>query len=310
MKALLLESSRKLSLQDIEPPKVRKGNVLIVVEATSIGGSEYLGYNNPGIRPSPNIMGHGFTGMLGDRRVVINPVRGCDNCVHCYSNLPQLCDSWSLIGVQTDGGFAEFVSVPEDSVVELPNSICWEQSVFVEPFANSLNAWELSGATEGDSIAVIGSGSLGLGLIACADVSGCHHVYVSEPSSNRLAAAIHLGAKEIDHTKSYNFVFDTVGSEESRKTAIELCVKQGTVVLLGFASPILETNAGEFIRDQKRIIGSFAYSSEQFKNAIELAKRAQGGWVKNLSFHDVEAQLKDYLDGDFSVVKAALRPNA
>ncbi len=308
MKALLLESARKLSLKDIPPPVAREGCVLIDVEATSIGGSEYLGYNAPGIRPLPTIMGHGFTGWLDGQRVAINPVQGCKDCIHCLANLPQLCDSWSLIGVQTDGGFVESVSVPEDSVFHLPDSISWEQSVFVEPFANSLNAWEISGATKGDFVAIIGSGSLGLGLVVCAKRSGCQSVYVSEPSSPRLAAAIGLGAKEVDPAESYNFVFDTVGSEESRKTALELCGKQGTVVLLGFASPIFETNAGALIRDQKRIIGSFAYSSEQFEKSIDLAKDAKSDWVQNISFHDVEALLEDYLDGDFSVVKAALRP--
>lgn len=308
MKALLLEGSKNLSLKNIDSPKLSKGHVLVSVQATSIGGSEYLAYSDPGIRPLPNIMGHGFAGIANGRRVVINPVQGCNNCVYCHSDFHQLCDSWSLIGVQSDGGFAELVSVPEDSVVELPDYISWEQAVFVEPFANSLNAWEMSGATNGSSIAIIGAGSLGLGLVASANKAGCIDVSISEPSRNRFAAANHLGAKNVDGNKLYDIVFDTVGSTEARKTAIELCAKTGTIVLLGFASSLLEANAGQIIRAQKRIIGSFAYSYVQFKRSIALTKQVRSDWVKNISFQDVEGILNDYLNGDFSVIKAALRP--
>ncbi|MGI9407861.1 MAG: zinc-dependent alcohol dehydrogenase [Hyphomicrobiaceae bacterium] len=308
MRALVLEGERRLSLRDVDTPAAGSGHVLIDVEVASIGGSEYLGYNNPGIRTLPNIMGHGFAGRVDGRRVAVNPVRGCGNCGLCRAGYRQLCDSWTLIGVQSDGGFAEFASVPQDAVVELPNTLNWKQAAFVEPFANSVNAWELSNASERGSVAVIGAGSLGLGVVACAVAAGCEHIAVSDLSETRLAAAAHLGAGKIDAEKFYDVVFDTVGSEESRSAAFALTRKLGTVVLLGFASSILEINAGELIRGQKRVVGAFAYSPKQFNEAIKLAECTQSDWVKNIPFQDVEPLLNCYLDGDFSVVKAALRP--
>lgn len=309
MKALVLEGVRRLSLRDVEAPLPAAGHVLIDVKVTSIGGSEYLGYNNPGIRTLPNIMGHGFAGLADGRRVAVNPVRGCGKCGYCLAGVRQLCDSWALIGVQSDGGFAQIASVPEDAVVELPDTISWEQAAFVEPFANSVNAWELSSPTKLDEVAVIGSGSLGLGLVVCAARAGCQHVAVSDISKTRLAAAMHLGAQEIDFNRSYAVVFDTVGSKESWMAAITLTRKLGTIVLMGFANPILETNASELIRGQKLVVGAFAYSSKQFSKAIKLATHAENDWVRNISFQDVEPLLNRYLEGDFSVVKAALRPD-
>ena len=82
--------------------------VVIDVAVAGIGGSEYLGYNNPGIRTLPNIMGHGFAGTTAEgRRVAVNPLRSCGTCAYCRQGLGQLCDDWHLIGVQSDGGFAQ-----------------------------------------------------------------------------------------------------------------------------------------------------------------------------------------------------------
>ncbi len=311
MKALVLEGERRLILEDVSDPADGSGLELIDVEVTSIGGSEYLGYSNPGIRALPNIMGHGFAGRTKDgRRVAVNPVQGCGRCSYCEAGHQQLCDSWTLIGVQSDGGFAELASVPQHTIVDLPDSLSWEQAAFVEPFANSVNAWELSEAGKDDAVAVIGAGGLGLGVVACAVAAGCDQVAVSDLSSARLSAGKQLGATEIDPTGPYDVVFDTVGSKETRDAAFRMTRKLGTVVLLGFASPSLEFNASELIRSQKRVIGSFAYSSKQFVAAIGFAERTRSDWVKNVSFSNVEPLLNQYLDGDFSVVKAALRPGS
>jgi (R,R)-butanediol dehydrogenase/meso-butanediol dehydrogenase/diacetyl reductase len=80
----------------------------------------------------------------------------------------QLCDEWTLIGVHSDGGFAQKVAVPRESLIELSPELSWEQSAFIEPFANSINAWEISEAQSHNTIAIVGVGSLGLGLVACA----------------------------------------------------------------------------------------------------------------------------------------------
>jgi len=301
---------------EVEPPAAEPNAVVIDVAVAGVGGSEYLGYNNPGIRNLPNIMGHGFAGTTAEgRRVAVNPLRSCGTCEYCRRELHQLCDDWHLIGVQSDGGFAQQVAVPEAAMVALPDHLSWEQAAFVEPFANAVNAWELSGADAGCSVAVLGAGGLGLGLVACAAGAGCAQIAVSDLSRTRLDAAAELGATacgndtEAHPGGSYDVVFDTVGSADSRRQAIELTRKAGTCVLMGFAAPDLEANAGAFIRSQRRLLGAFVYSMTQFQTAVGLAGRCKADWVANLSFAEVEPLLQRYLEGDFSTVKAALRPN-
>ncbi|WP_420348767.1 zinc-binding dehydrogenase [Pelagibius sp.] len=308
-----------MSVLEVEPPVAGPDEVVIDVAVAGIGGSEYLGYNNPGIRTLPNIMGHGFAGTTAEgRRVAVNPLRSCGTCEYCRRELRQLCNDWHLIGVQSDGGFAQQVAVPEETLVTLPDDLGWEQAAFVEPFANAVNAWELSGADGGCSVAILGAGGLGLGLVACAAGAGCAQIAVSDLSQTRLDAAAELGAATCGNDTethpegsydSYDVVFDTVGSVDSRRRAIDLTRKAGTCVLMGFAAPDLEANAGAFIRSQRRLLGAFVYSMTQFQTAVSLAARCKADWVANLSFAEVEPLLQRYLEGDFSTVKAALRPN-
>ena len=311
MKALVLEAPRTLRLSERTPRAAGPGDVVVDVELTGIGGSEYLAFAAPGLRSLPNVMGHGIVGTSPDgQRVAINPLRGCGFCQFCAKGLRQLCEAWSLIGVQCDGGFAEQVTVPEESLVPLPAALTWEQAAFIEPFANSVNAWDQSQAGPAASIAVLGAGGLGLGLVARARAAGCSTIEVGEPSPTRREAARVLGATEASPRLEghYDVVFDSVGSTESRQAALELTHRGGTCVLLGFASPSLELDAVKLIRHQKRLIGSFVYSAQQFRQAIDLAARTKDEWVRNLRFSEVDSLLTAYLDGDFSVVRAALKP--
>ncbi len=312
MQALLLEDSLILRLRDFDDPVAGPGEVVVDVAVAGIGGSEYLGYRNPGLRPLPNIMGHGIAGVAPDGgRVAVNPLRGCGACAFCWRGQAQLCDSWSLIGVQSPGGFAQKLSVPEDSLVALPDSITWEQASFIEPFANAVNAWDLAQADPSAAIAVLGAGSLGLGVVASASAAGCKIIQVSDNSAPRLAAAATLGAEAISKqmADTYDIVFDTVGSAESRQAAAALTAKGGRCIFMGFATPTSEIDFAELIRGQKQFIGAFVYSATQFERAIALAGKTQSSWVQNLSFTDVEPLLKRYLKNDFSTLKGALRPN-
>lgn len=311
MKALVLEGSKQLNLRDVPGPVPASGDVLVSVAATGIGGSEYLGFANPGIRPLPNIMGHGFAGTVEGRRVAVYPLSGCGHCCYCDDERVQLCPEWSLTGVHTSGGFAQQVAVPEGALVTLPDALSWEQSVFIEPFANAINAWAQSGAGADWAVAVLGAGGLGLGLVACASEAGCKRVDVSDPAPSRQAVAQALGSRQLkgDAEGKFDVVFDTVGSVQTRNLAIQLTRKGGRCVFLGFAAPAQEVNFSELIRHEKTLIGSFVFSMAQFRQAVQLAQRCRSEWVTNLGFAEVEPLLSRFLEDDFSVVKAALRPN-
>ena len=236
------------------------------------------------------------------KRVAVYPIIGCENCTYCKSGYAQLCDNWKLIGVQLNGGFAQKVAVPSKAIFEIPDELSWEQSSFIEPFANLVNAWELAQIKPHQSVLVIGAGSLGLGLVACAKDAGHLNITAIENSDSRKQAASQLGAKNTNDLlpNSFDFVFDTVGSTETRNNAFQLVKKNATCIFLGFAIPKQEINFSELIRKQVRFIGSFVYSTRQFEKAIKLAMLTDKKWVENISFIEVEAHLRNYLNGDLA----------
>lgn len=312
MKKLVLEGKSVLRLIDTKPPVPRKGEEIVTVELAGIGGSEYLAFKNPGIRNLPNAMGHGIVGTTDSgRRVAINPLLSCGQCENCNSELPQLCEKWKMIGVHCDGGFSQQLTIASNALITLPDSLSWQKASFIEPFANSINAVELSAANEDSSVAVVGAGSLGLGVIAACSGLGCRKIVVFEPSKSRSLAAKYLGATKVEKTSamSYDLVFDTVGTEVSRQVAVNITRSRGTCILMGFAEAGIELDCRSFIRSQKQMIGAFAYSTNQFRRAVTLAEKIREDWVTNLQFVDVQGQLEDFLAGDFSTIKAVLRPN-
>lgn len=312
MKALVLEDKNILDLKEVASPEPKADEVLLKIELCSIGGSEYMALANPGIRPLPHIMGHGILGTTSSgARAAVYPLQSCNNCDYCTTGLMQLCDKWTLIGVHSDGGFAQQVVVPKSSIVELPKTLSWEQAVFVEPFANAINAWEIAKTDSKNSIAIVGAGGLGLGLVAAARSSGHTDIAICDPSATRLDVAFKLGASSCldEQHGQYDVVFETFGSIESRNKAIEITKKGGKCIFMGFASPNLDINISEIIRHQKHLMGTFVYTREHFKKAIQLAEVCSPEWVTKLSFVEVEPVLKSYLNGDFGIVKAALNPN-
>lgn len=311
MKGLILKGPNELVLSDVDEPSPALGEVVIDVEITGIGGSESAALRNPGMRPLPNIMGHSICGVTASgQRVAVNPLLGCGQCQYCQEDLAQLCEQWALIGVQKPGGFAEQVSVPERALVELPATLSWEQACFIEPFANSLNAWERAEAKPTDTILIVGAGSLGLGVAAVALQQGFESVQVCENSRTRQAAAEQLGAgpAEASSDLKYDLVFETVGSEATRSLAIERTRKGGKTVFLGFATACSTIDFSRMIREQKTFIGSFVFSPAQFERAIPLARMCQSDWVRSLCFEDVAGALAEFAGGNFNSVKSALRP--
>ena len=149
MKKLVLERQGVLTLVDAPPPVATTDEEVINVELAGLGGSEYLGLAKPGLRKLPNAMAHGIVGQTtSKRRVAVYPISACGKCLQCENDTPQLCIQWQMTGVHSDGGFSQQLAVHKQALVDLPDSLSWEQAAFIEPFANSLNAVELAHLTK------------------------------------------------------------------------------------------------------------------------------------------------------------------
>ena len=300
-----------LELQDVAEPEVAEGDVLVQVRSVGICGSELHGARHPGFRKPPLIMGHEFAGTsaAGDR-VVINPMLSCGHCELCRGGLRQVCRERQIIGVHRAGGFAERVAVPGSTLRPVPDWLSWDAAAMVEPAANAVHAWSRSGAGPGARVAVLGCGAIGLLCLLTALDGGAGSVDVTDLDPGRLAQARRLGAAAAGSglTGDYDVIIDAVGTPLTRAQSVQHQRPGGTAVWLGLAqdSPGFDGNA--LIRSEKRVLGSFAYSDEEFARATELLRNWDLSWTSHYPLTDGAEIFTGLMNGGLDPVKALLLP--
>ena len=310
MRALVFTGPGAMELQDVPTPEVPGGWVPITVRASGICGSELHGFRAVGFRRPPLVMGHEFAGETPDgRRVVVNPLLSCGACDLCRRNHPELCRERQLLGVHLGGGFAERVAVPASALHEIPDTMSWETAALIEPLANAVHAWRQVDQHSVERVAVVGAGAIGLVSLLVARRERLGEVTVVDRSTSRLDLAARLGAAacatELD--AEYDVVVDAVGSAQTRASAVEHVRPGGTSVWLGLAEAGAGFDGNGLVRGEKRVVGSFAYSPEDFATAVSMASSLDLGWATPIAMEDSQRVFMDLANGAEQPVKAVIR---
>lgn len=142
MKNLRLLNSHNLQYTDTHKPSLVDGEVLLKVKYCGICRTDAKMWES-GQRDLtlPRVLGHEFCGIDSDNRTfVVWPAKKCGICEQCLNNNENLCSEVEIIGFHRDGGMAEYVNVPKESLIELPTNLPEELSIFAEPMACGINA--------------------------------------------------------------------------------------------------------------------------------------------------------------------------
>lgn len=310
MRALVFTGPGAIELQDLPTPEVPDGWLSITVRASGICGSELHGFRSVGFRRPPLVMGHEFAGETPDgRRVVVNPLLSCGDCDQCRHGHLQLCRQRRLLGVHLSGGFAERVAVPPSAVHDIPADMSWETAALIEPLANGVHAWRQVGQRTVERVAVIGAGAIGLVTLLMARHARLDEVTVVDRATSRLNLAAGLGAStcasELDG--EYDVVVDAVGTTETRAAAVDHVRPGGTSVWLGLAESDAGFDGNGLVRGEKSVIGSFAYSPEDFALAVSLASSLDLGWATAITMEDSQRVFMQLAEGAHDPVKAVIR---
>jgi len=309
VKALVFTGPGTLELLDVAEPEVADGEVLVQVRAAGICGSELHGARRPGFRKPPLIMGHEFAGTRpGGERVVINPILSCGECDLCRRGLRHICPRRAIIGVHRPGGFAERVAVPSSALRPVPHWLSWEAAAVVEPAANAVHAWHRTGPAVGARVAVIGCGAIGLLCVLAALAGEAGSVDVTDLSAERMAAARGLGAAAGELRGEYDVVIDAVGSAATRAKSVAHQRPGGVAVWLGLAEEEAGFDANALVRGEKQVLGSFAYSDEEFADAMALLRNTNLDWTASYPLAQGAAIFTELMNGGTRPVKALLRP--
>jgi threonine dehydrogenase-like Zn-dependent dehydrogenase len=311
MMALVFTGPGVLEVQDVPEPEPADGEVLVHVRTAGICGSELHGVRHPGFRVPPLIMGHEFAGVTDDGDpVLVNPLLSCGHCTLCGQGRRHLCADRALLGVHRSGGFAERVAVPASAMRPLPDWLAWSAAAVVEPAANAVHAWGLAGGRPGLRVAVLGCGAIGLLCLLAARAGGAAQVEVTDLSPVRLSAARRFGAgmAGTELAGEYDVIFDAVGSARTRAQSVAHQRPGGVAVWLGLAEAEAGFDAQALVRSEKRVLGSFAYTDDEFGRAADLLRDADLSWAVPYPLADGAQIFTELMNGRLDPVKALLHP--
>lgn len=301
MKAALWYGIKDVRLENIEEPKVTKGNVKIKVKWCGICGSdlhEYLGgpIFIPKDKPhpiskevAPVVLGHEFSGEIveigegvtnlniGDR-VAVEPIVACGTCPACQEGKYNLCSSLGFHGLcGGGGGFAEYTVFPAKFVHKIPDGLSFEKAALIEPIAVAIHSLRVGKFMTGQSAIVLGAGPIGLATIEALKAAGASLVIVMQRKSVRQEYALRAGADIVIDPTEVNVAeevkrltggigadisFETTGAKIGFDTGIESIKYNGTMVVTSIWEEEISINPNTFIFSEKTIVGTIAYRNE------------------------------------------------
>jgi threonine 3-dehydrogenase len=269
-----------------EIPVPGPGQVLLKMVAASICETDYHLYAwDPWAREilkPPTILGHELAGMVaatgaGVTRVKEGDLVGveshivCWNCAQCRRGQMHLCRDLKVIGAHVDGGFAEYVVIPQENAIE-SNGLDPAVVALQEPMGNAVHA-AFAEPIEGKSVAVTGCGPIGLCSVGIAKASGASLVVATDTEPYRLELARLMGAdlaldardpdtvrKILDATgeDGVEVVLEMSGSAPALNQALEFITRGGRISLLGiFATPVSVDLSDLFIQKGLRLYGIY-----------------------------------------------------
>lgn len=267
MQALRFENGR-LAVEDIPLPR-REGESLVRVLLSGICNTDleivrgYAGFEGT--------IGHEFVGLVEEsdntaivgKRVVGEINAGCGVCDRCLSGDPRHCPKRTVLGiVGRDGAHAEYLSLPTENLLVVPDAVSDRQAVFAEPLAAALGISEQVDLDEGTRLAVIGDGKLGL-LCAIGLRSKTPNVTSIGKHENKLRIAGKHDVRtkllsEVGHSLhgSFDVVVEASGSESGFATALDLVKPRGKVVLKSTFHGTPTWAASRVVVEEITIVGS------------------------------------------------------
>ncbi|OGO32627.1 MAG: hypothetical protein A2Z16_04275 [Chloroflexi bacterium RBG_16_54_18] len=216
MLAAVYHGPNDLRVEEVPVPAIGDGELLIKVSSASICGTDLRIFHGshrmfpPGTVRIPghevvgviSELGAGLEGFSRGDRVFIAPNMGCGKCTQCISGNNNLCATYDAIGVTIDGGFAEYLRVPSNSVkqgniIQVSGNVDPAVAALIEPFACVLRGQNALNIQAGEVVLVIGAGPIGVMHTKLAKARGAGRVIVSEPLANRAEQVKRMGADRV-----------------------------------------------------------------------------------------------------------------
>ncbi|MFW5980691.1 MAG: galactitol-1-phosphate 5-dehydrogenase [Halanaerobiaceae bacterium] len=320
MKACVFYDIGDIRYEDIKKPDIKSNEVLVNVRASGICGSDILRVYKNGTYYYPSIPGHEFSGVVvekgkevkklekGDRGAVI-PLIPCGSCAFCKRGNYAQCNNYDYLGSRSNGGFAEYVAVPESNFLKIPENVTFKEAALVEPAAVALHALRRAEVDIGDVIAVLGAGPIGIILGKLASLRGTKKIMLTDIIQDKLDYAEKMGFTHIFNSgkgdpvewvknnterNGADVVIEAAGVPETFAQSILMVRKNGRITIMGNPEKdvlLSQNTVSQILRKEINLKGTWnsrfsEYPCHEWKVIIDLLEDGKLD-LKSLITHEV-----------------------
>ena len=319
MKAVVINKPNDICLTQVDLPVPPAGFARIKVKAAAICATDLEVLSGNIAANYPLTPGHEWSGTVDavgsaeDKHWVGKNVIGssdvvCLKCDACRSGNWRYCEQFEEIGFKRNGAYAEYMLAPVYGLCEKPDNVPFENAALCEPLGVALGTLKKARAKAGQTLLIIGAGSIGLCMLAAAKNMGLDKIVVCGRTADRLAYAKKLGAyatvatKEKDleeemkklHPNGTDLVIDATGAEECIQQSLRILKKGGTLALAGYGGgKIMNIRIDDIHIKNLKVVGA-GNNWNMHSKALELMA---SGKVDLSCFISERIRLEDYEKG-------------
>ncbi len=298
MKAIVINQPGEVEIRDIEKPVPKEGEALLKILYGGICGSDLGSYRGTFAYFSyPRTPGHEFSAEIievGDNDkglkkgmiVTCNPYFNCGECYSCQRGLVNCCTTNQTMGVQREGAFSEYITMPLDRIYD-GKGLSAKTLALIEPFCISYHGVARANVQAGDKVLILGAGTIGV-LAAVAAKSFGATVYISDVAEQKLTYAKEFGVdgillndspenfdkrvQEITGGCGFDVTIEAVGLPSTFQNCIDAAAFGGRVVLIGVGKKNLDFNFTLIQKKELNIFGSRNAMKKDFLELIDIVK--------------------------------------
>ena len=317
MKAIVIPNPNEIEIREVPMPRGKEGEALLKVRYVGICGADVASFTgNQPFTTYPRIPGHEFSaeiveipendkGLKAGDIVTSNPYFNCGSCYSCERGFVNCCTDNQTMGVQRDGAFCEYISMPVERIYE-GKGLSAEELALIEPFSISQHAVSRCTIKESDNVLVIGAGPIGLFALLAAKAK-CKNIVVADILDNRLALAKEYGATAVINTKNqsleeftneftngrgFDVCIEACGAPETFLGCIDNCAFAGNIVLIGNGKRETNFVHSIILKKELNIYGSRNALKDDFINNIDIVASGNADVMKMVSrVYDMENAL-------------------
>ncbi|MHA1754341.1 MAG: zinc-dependent dehydrogenase [Candidatus Odinarchaeia archaeon] len=339
MRVAVYYNNNDVRIEERPIPEISEDEILVKVHASGICGSDVMEWYR--VKTAPRVLGHEMTGdivKVGSnvdkfkvgQRVFVSHHVPCNSCHYCYYGFHTACETLHTTNYDP-GGFSEYIRIPkinvDRGVFVLPDSVSYDEGVFIEPLACAVRGQEHLNIFKGQSVLIMGCGVSGILHIQLSRLAGAGKIFATNRREYRRKAAKEFGAdivlkpeeatvekiKELNDGHLIDRIIVSTGAPQAVQQAFELIERGGTILFYAVPPPDINTsvNLNRLWRNEVSIKMSYGASPSDLYKSLMLIKNKRVDVEKMIThrFPLTEAQkaFKLVASGD-KCIKVVLYP--